>query len=668
MPSLSLENRATNDKARVKALQLFLISHKANESEAGWGPGNGLIDGDSEVTQPGTDGFLKSTYTDNDGVIHSSIDGDFGPATDAAVKAFQQAMVEGNAGVDLGSTGPNQDGVDGKVGTKTGGIVEAALTKVGHQITADLETQVAKANAAAAAAAAAPAAAAAAAAADRANIVDDGWDYEGSWVERWANPFDYDSAFQEALRWADSKLASAEAALEDLFAFAKPLSVKTAQEYNQTVGPDTSLTYEYTTGQPVSGTNAWLRTLSPFCIRLVPPLHYLSNPDVLASLMLGANMEAGTTDNPIRLGLYDAANSSSNSFVSAQAAMQQSKGVAALLAGGTQEAGVTQGGRGTTSAPSAAGTSGDSTMEPALCDYDVAVDMMSQLKSIINAPPLYLLINPETMSISYAKIQQFSERTRYGYIYQTWGEEQPKLTFSGRIGAFYSTGTSDNNGWTTTPSGVQFASKRNSAAFKNLMTLFTYYKNNGYIYDNIGKSNAMQHVGLVAIDYDGYTYLGNFNSFGWGYEEALHGGGISFDLDFTVVQKYDNKGGIQTPPMPQKSPVETPETYSARGADFTNSTSRSAQVLLGGADEGLALGAALGVAAIPGVGAVYGAALGAGLVVSGIVGAANSRYVWEQSKSVETLPVGELGFEAAAGTGAEAEQGEPLATSNPFMK
>ena len=91
-------------------------------------------------------------------------------------------------------------------------------------------------------------------------------------------------------------------------------------------------------------------------------------------------------------------------------------------------------------------------------------------------------------------------------------------------------------------------------------------------------------------------------------------------------------------------------------------------MLLGGADEGLALGAALGVAAIPGVGAVYGAAVGAGLVVSGIVGAANSRYVWEQSKSVETLPVGELGFEAAAGTGAEAEQGEPLATSNPFMK
>ena len=176
MPSLSLENRATNDKARVKALQLFLISHKANESEAGWGPGNGLIDGDSEVTQPGTDGFLKSTYTDNDGVIHSSIDGDFGPATDAAVKAFQQAMVEGNAGVDLGSTGPNQDGVDGKVGTKTGGIVEAALTKVGHQITADLETQVAKANAAAAAAAAAPAAAAAAAAAS----VSSGSDHSGA--------------------------------------------------------------------------------------------------------------------------------------------------------------------------------------------------------------------------------------------------------------------------------------------------------------------------------------------------------------------------------------------------------------------------------------------------------------------------------------------------------
>ena len=83
------------------------------------------------------------------------------------------------------------------------------------------------------------------------------------------------------------------------------------------------------------------------------------------------------------------------------------------------------------------------------------------------------------------KVQQYNDRTRYGYVFQGWGEEQTRLTISAKCGAFSSGGR-----------GVQYASKRDSAAWQNLMTAFQFYKNNGYIYDTLGKSNAHLFVGL----------------------------------------------------------------------------------------------------------------------------------------------------------------------------
>ena len=217
-------------------------------------------------------------------------------------------------------------------------------------------------------------------------------------------------------------------------------------------------------------------------------------------------------------------------------------------------------------APHVNGTTPDTRVEPALTDLTVATQLSDQLDSILNAPPLHLLINPESLSISYSKIQQFQERSRFGYIFQAWGEQQPVISFSGRIGAYYSKG-----------SGVQFATKRDSAAFQNLMALFNYYKNNGYLYDTISNSEAHLHVGLVAIDYDQFTYFGNFNSFGWGYEEAYHGGGISFEMEFNVVQMFDNTGpndNLMVNPM--DSPILDPMNIRNQGYDFTNATSRSA--------------------------------------------------------------------------------------------
>lgn len=181
-------------------------------------------------------------------------------------------------------------------------------------------------------------------------------------------------------------------------------------------------------------------------------------------------------------------------------------------------------------------SSGKINNEPGGIDRFVAVDVINQLIEMINAPPLTLLINPETMTVSYEKIQQFSQRTRYEYIFQSWGESQPVITFSGKIGAFLAGGLGQDG----VPSGVQFASKRDSASYQNLMNLLTFYRNNGNIFDRISGNISPYFVGSLAIEYDQWVYVGNFNSMSWGYDTDNQNGGLTFDMEFTVIQAFDN--------------------------------------------------------------------------------------------------------------------------------
>lgn len=184
----------------------------------------------------------------------------------------------------------------------------------------------------------------------------------------------------------------------------------------------------------------------------------------------------------------------------------------------------------------------DGTALPALADHLVAADIALQLEGFMKTPPLTLLVNPTSLSISYEKVQQYSNRSRFGYIYEAWGEQQPKLSISGQIGAFIA-GSSDG----TSPSGVQFASKRDSAAYQNLMNLFSIYKNGGYIHDTIYKSKSPHFIGALAIEYDGWTYIGHMENFNYGFEEKeTQNGSIQFDFEFTVSQMYDSDQPIES--------------------------------------------------------------------------------------------------------------------------
>lgn len=206
--------------------------------------------------------------------------------------------------------------------------------------------------------------------------------------------------------------------------------------------------------------------------------------------------------------------------------------------------------------------------QTAISDLDQALNIMVQLNRIIATPPLTLLVNPEEMSINYTKKQVYQDRSRFNYIFQSWGEEQPRLSFSGFSAGFVA--GSDGNVVdfgdvelggveTTSVSGYQWASKRESAAWQNLMNLFTIYRNNGYIFNQLDRSEAHLFIGNVQIQYDQFVYLGQFENFNYSYSEMKQHGGIPFSFDFTVSFMFDlAQGGGQKPVLPIPSVTPSP--------------------------------------------------------------------------------------------------------------
>ena len=149
-----------------------------------------------------------------------------------------------------------------------------------------------------------------------------------------------------------------------------------------------------------------------------------------------------------------------------------------------------------------------------------------------------------------------------------------RLNVSGRIGAFYTGTTFLDSGQpqnfrglggarqggvtnTSAVSGNQFASKRDSASWQNLMNLFTIYRNNGLLYDLIGGSEAHQWVGMISIVYDQWTYTGQFENFSYGYTEQNSRGGIEFTFDFIASFVTDAaQRDFQVSPL--RSPTPSP--------------------------------------------------------------------------------------------------------------
>jgi hypothetical protein len=296
-------------------------------------------------------------------------------------------------------------------------------------------------------------------------------------------------------------------------------------------GPEFVIELDTNSAVPVEMSKALLRNLSPFMLQVEPPR-------VFGEAGFGQKPAKGQSVNTIT----DAAGALTG-FDSAREALAQS-GLANLgmkgNSGSVQEFATQNAKAGVQKTDPKQGVK---LGPPAIADFYTAVDIARQLSAVLNTPPLVLLINPATLAISYTKVQQFSDRSRHGFIFHSWGEEQVKVSITAKCGAFISGGR-----------GLHIASKRDSVAWQNLMNAFHLYKSNGYLYDTVGKSNAHHFVGALSMHYDGWVYYGHMESFNWTYEEGNQLGGIEFSMEFTASQMVDT-ASPSFAVVPMRSPI-----------------------------------------------------------------------------------------------------------------
>jgi len=317
-----------------------------------------------------------------------------------------------------------------------------------------------------------------------------------------------------------------------------------ASRYNGLpAGPSLLYSFEEQDAVPVDGSRALPRDLSPFTLRLVLPDVNRIGP---SQIRIANNPEDRAF--PITVDIYSGAGDeiARNNARSGVVQRQYGTNMVTGAVVGTSTARPTSSSEQLYYAGEALIQSNGSIRKmTVLTDKLTATDIQYQIEQVRNAPSLTLLINPNNMTTTYSTVQKYSDRTRYGFVFERWGEEQVKISFSGSTGSFIAGENVQravrNPTETTTATGVQFASKRNSAAFQNFTALYQFYRNNGYLRDTYGKTEAHLAIGAVAIDYDQFTYIGHIESFNYSYKsETPHR--IEWDMEFVADKIYDRAG------------------------------------------------------------------------------------------------------------------------------
>ena len=310
------------------------------------------------------------------------------------------------------------------------------------------------------------------------------------------------------------------------------------------VGPRFLYTFEGQSSTPIDGSTALARDLSPFTLSFVPPLSQsVGTPRPYSEALRSVQaFNASSTGSRGGTKAYNA----STALVAAQAVangvpLTQSSTVRSYVA---------------------------------LSDAYTALDLAAQDEALRNAPELTLLINPAEFSVTYTAVQSYAARGRNGLIFQRWGEQQPQLTFSGSTGAFIAGASRVSQGQTDAVSGMQFAAKRDSAAWQNFLALYHFYRNNGYAYDTFGGTEAHIAVGAVKITYDQVEYEGHIDAFNYSYDEA-NPHRVTWDVTFTCSAIRD-LAQAPTVVLPQTAPTQSPSQVRRAGAN-----SRSFDLLTG---------------------------------------------------------------------------------------
>ena len=175
---------------------------------------------------------------------------------------------------------------------------------------------------------------------------------------------------------------------------------------------------------------------------------------------------------------------------------------------------------------------------PAMSNDTTALSLALQIKRLSKIPPLLMLVNPSSMKVDYNKTAQYQNRNRYGFVYEAWGEDLPKVSFTFKIGA-YTAGLANRTQQGSVVSGTQRASRNDSAAYQQLQNLLALYQSGTYLQDTEQNTRAFPMVGNLAIEYDQMVYVGHMESFNFTDDEQHPHGNIEVSVEFTANRVYD---------------------------------------------------------------------------------------------------------------------------------
>ncbi len=343
------------------------------------------------------------------------------------------------------------------------------------------------------------------------------------------------------------------------------------------VGPSFSWSVEIQDGVSIDGSDRTPRTYSPFLIRVLLPnalggdqstvLQTGRNPQrappsatVRSDNREGADYfqgQNGARVDPTGKAAYDRLVNSGEAIPGLTTASVQAltdaynQALFQQVFGGTVQ--------NVTRAPQSTRTNN---VTPAITNDTTALSLAVQIKQLSEVPPLLMLINPSSMKIDYTKVAQFQARNRYGHIYEAWGEEMPKLSFTFKIGA-YTAGLQNITQRGSVVSGVQRASRNDSAAYQQLQTLLAMFQGATYLQDTATNTRAFPLVGNLAIEYDQMVYVGHMENFSFAEDEQHPHGNLEISIDFVANRIYD-----VAPPVGEVLPMVGPSSPSRSRGSF----------------------------------------------------------------------------------------------------
>jgi len=155
------------------------------------------------------------------------------------------------------------------------------------------------------------------------------------------------------------------------------------------------------------------------------------------------------------------------------------------------------------------------------------------LDAMANTPPLRMLVNPKSFSIKGDKIASDGNWGRNGPIIEHWGDNQDKISASGKVAGYYAIDIMQAGG-----PGLTRMARNYSQSWQNLQSLYLFYKNNGALYTQdyaapgTGQTN-LALMGSIYIYYDNILYIGSFDNFNL--SEADTGPfSVEYSYDFTI--------------------------------------------------------------------------------------------------------------------------------------